>query len=66
MQLLDRLLIDALDGHRANVLTPRRFDQGCSIRCIGLVAPNVCTHVLRGQQDDLVAQRSQPPGVVVR
>jgi hypothetical protein len=65
MQLLDRLLFNALDRYRPNALAASCFDQGCSIGRVGLVAPDVRTHLLRGQQDHLVPEQLKPPSMVM-
>ncbi len=66
MQLLDRLLRDRLDRHRADLATTQRLDQRAGIRGIGLVALDVGAHVLRGQQPHLVALRLQATRPMMR
>jgi hypothetical protein len=66
MQLLQLLLLDRLQRHRAQLRAAGRFHQCGRIGRIGLVAPHVRSHVLRRQQPHLMALRTEPPPPVVR
>ena len=66
VELLDRLLLDRLDRHRADLAAAGRLEQRTGIRGIGLVALHIGAHVLRRQQPHLVPLRLQAARPVLR
>src|SRR5579863_10699210 len=65
MERLQLLLLDGFDRYFANARAARSFDQGGRISAIGLTAPDVRLHVVRGQQPHAVALGKDPPRPVV-
>jgi hypothetical protein len=66
MQRRDRLLLDALDGNRTNLLIPIRFEQCLGVGAVRLVATHVPVNVVRGQEANGMAKRLQLPRPVMR
>jgi hypothetical protein len=60
VQALQSLLLDAFDLHRRDVGTACRFQLGCRIGGIGLVAFDVGADAGGRQQSDFNAQTRQP------
>ena len=50
MQRGNGLVLDCFDGDRVNLLVPIGFEQPFRVGAVGLVAPHVRPHIMRGQQ----------------
>jgi len=66
VQLLDLLLLHALDRHRVNALAASGFQNGIAIVAIGLVAPPVGADITRMQQHHRMPQPLHHPPPMVR
>ena len=53
----DGLVLDRFDGDRVNLLVPIGFEEPFRVGPVGLVAPHVRSHIMRGQQPDRVTER---------
>lgn len=46
------LVLDRLDGNRVHLLVPIGFKKPFRVGAVGLTAPHVWAHIMRGQQPD--------------
>jgi hypothetical protein len=66
VQGLDLLSLNGLNGHRANLGTARRLNEGGGIGLVSLVAPDIGFHVLGRQEAHGVTQLGNTSRPVVR
>ena len=66
VQRRDGLLLNRFDGNRLNLFVPIGFEEPLRVGAVGLIAPHIRAHVMRGQQPYRVTEGLQLARPVVR
>ncbi|MEX2271238.1 MAG: hypothetical protein WD690_07210 [Vicinamibacterales bacterium] len=58
-------MLDRFDGNRVNLFVPIGFQEPFRIGAVGLIAPDVRAHIMRGQQSYCMTEWLELAGPVV-